>query len=701
MSRPIIPGKQLVTPITYEQQQLPIDKPVAQYVRQSTMMQAKYYIQSKIEQDEKLADILTRMGFSTIVPIDADQGKSGQKREGDGKQERKGLKDLYRMIERGEVGAIAAYDASRFWRDETHVYDAMFIQRLIKHNIPVIMFSQYEGVRVYWMNREHDVEMLRQEFTYSAAYLKQIKRMNMLRKQSVQDSANYGGHSVPMGFLVVGEKGKPKHYVIYEPHAKLVRWIFKRYRALNGNLAKLRQEVLHTHIAFPPFAGVESIPHVSLRFVSGIGYPLKTRGSLVSILTNVAYIGHYLFDGVMQQNTHEAIVALDDFLYAYHRLSPITLDGMPNAQKPKQARTFVACDALLENILQHDTRKMYVSRQRQVYETKKADIPGSVEGLQVRIDMIDEAFTGQLLTVLLVLEDRHRKGVSDSLYEQLAAMQQETQEEGLSLTMSLQNVHKAIAGWELDKQSCRETGNINGLHTANLQLTKLYADRDAITLQIQETESEEADIEESMELTQQVIDHWDSLPFDVQRQYTQLIVHSATLTEAAPHFLRLDITLKPPFSTSMRGYIYRFKGTKAIWTDGEITTLQQLYPHADRLHILQALPLRTWDSIIQYASSKHIARTTLLDTSGIPTYLTYADMQFLQRIKQDLYFFPMQLLHDGFSVWKSDTDGAFHASYVDMLQDMLDTKQEGQSALAYQCLSYKQYARELRRILAA
>src|SRR5438128_4751107 len=140
MSQRIIrPDAHLIQEFTYQQeQQLPVDKPVVQYIRQSTMGQVKHNLQSKIQQDAQLAQRLIARGFSDIIKIEADQGKSGQKR----RDERTGLDHLYTLAEQGKVGAIAFFDASRLWRDQTHVWYNDFIQLVIKHTIPVITYSR-------------------------------------------------------------------------------------------------------------------------------------------------------------------------------------------------------------------------------------------------------------------------------------------------------------------------------------------------------------------------------------------------------------------------------------------------------------------------------------------------------------------------------------------------------------------------------
>src|SRR5215467_8194723 len=120
--------KNLLLDFNPEQTHLPIDRPIIQYIRQSTLGQVNHNLQSKIQQDEMLERRLLTYGWThdLIIKIEADQGISGQKT----RFQREGLDQLYRKIESGEAAAIACYDASRLWRDRTHVWYNDFIQIL-------------------------------------------------------------------------------------------------------------------------------------------------------------------------------------------------------------------------------------------------------------------------------------------------------------------------------------------------------------------------------------------------------------------------------------------------------------------------------------------------------------------------------------------------------------------------------------------
>src|SRR5229473_939852 len=109
MRRSIQPDKRLVQPFSYVQnEQLATDKPIAQYIRQSSDKQLKNNKQSTALQDEDMRKRLLSMGWkeSLIVKLASDNGTSGTKDMSD----RVDMKELYRLIKHGEVSAVAVYD---------------------------------------------------------------------------------------------------------------------------------------------------------------------------------------------------------------------------------------------------------------------------------------------------------------------------------------------------------------------------------------------------------------------------------------------------------------------------------------------------------------------------------------------------------------------------------------------------------------
>jgi DNA invertase Pin-like site-specific DNA recombinase len=336
----ITPDATLVQAFTYTQQQLPTHKPIVQYIRQSTTKQLKRNKQSYELQDSDLRRNLLAMGWKDsdeyIIKIDSDQGKSGTKR----RDERTGLGELYTLIEQDKAGAVAAFDVRRLYRVLSRAEYGAFFDMVLERKIPVVTFH-----RIYWPTRV-DNDQLNDDFRASAMFIEEIIKGKLIaaKHRHIQYDESYAGNAIPFGY-VVDAMGNRKFYRIYEPHATLIRWLFKRFREIGGSLPQLKRELDRMDFCFPPFEHGIS-PHVGLRadedgsLASGNAgsYPLRTRAAIISMLTNKAYIGWYEYGGMLvSKEAHEPIVSIDNYLFAYERLSGTTLDGEPQERKAREA----------------------------------------------------------------------------------------------------------------------------------------------------------------------------------------------------------------------------------------------------------------------------------------------------------------------------------------------------------------------------
>jgi Resolvase, N terminal domain len=646
------PAATLLTEQDEVEHHLPIDRPVAQYVRRSSMGQVKgknKTVQSKYQQDEATEKRLRAKGFTDIRKIAVDDGKSGQRID------RQGQQDLYRMVKRREVGAIAFYDASRLWRDPSHTYFNDFIQMIQRFHVPIITHDQ-----TFWPDNRNDMDKLREEFAHAAWQLRHFTdKVNPARLQAIELGQTYGGGCVPVGFLVVGVKGQ-KHFEIYEPHAAIVRWIFRRYRELSGNLSRLFREV--RSVTFPPFEDwVDPPPPLALaKEKDGSGYRIRSRKGLISILTNAAYVGWYIFSKgekieeeigtdengeplfkikrvvartLQNEEAHEAIVDRYDFLYAFNRLSDMTLDGERNEVKPEVNRRYgVAVDALLEGVLYHGKYPMYaMAKGGGLYIVSLPDDAEREKEMSIQVKRLDREFSIGIRILLAELEQRHEKGLEDELHQKLLDAQTEKAAQAVDYEEQLATIDKGIRGWEMDKQSARDQGYKPGLDEANRQLKRLHEDREALKGKQQQAEREQAALQKCMGLLDIALHQWDKLPFETQRQFVQLMIKRVNICEVAPHIIRMDIGLNEPFSYSLECHLFRPRGAKTPWSPEEIAALKRLYPTGDRLDILKAFPKRTWESVKEQATGMELMRLRkrTWNATGIHHELSWQDAQLM------------------------------------------------------------------------
>jgi hypothetical protein len=601
--------------------------------------------------DKLLGRRLLKHGWThdLIVKIALDQGKSGQKT----RFQREGLDQLYKMIENGEASAIACYDASRLWRDRTHIWYNDLIQLLKQHNIPVVMWSY-----TYWPNRPADEEGLREEFRQAAHELKRIYKMNEAKLQAIEYGLSYGGGSVPIGYIVREEPGR-KFFIPYEPHAERVRYLYKRYRELGGNMARLGRELAATGFCFPAFEGVTPIPNIRLDFdADKNGYVIKTRAGLAWILTNPAYLGWLCYSRktgemrttsrgtrvpvyetvVLSKEAHEAIVPYDDVIFAHSRLSKYTLDGELNPHKPVVERTYQSTPALLENILSGNGIKAYVVGK--LYRAKRELnnlSPAEHVEINVPVKMIDDAFAKGFVNVLIAIKQAAKKAGEPTAMDALAAtidqLSQEKAAEIGDIAEALKNVEQGIKEWELQKKVALKELYEPGVEEAIRQLKSLHATKDMLLEKQKERNTQLSELAKTQSLLEEATTQWEKMIFEDKKQLVNLIVASAEMTMVSPHILALVIELKPPVQGRLLGHLYRTHGSSVLWTDEEHRILKELYPESDRGEVLKALPNRNWVSIMLQASTLGVARRKIRNTSPIPDRVAYADYELIQRLR--------------------------------------------------------------------
>src|SRR5258708_85951 len=623
-------------------QQFDTSKPVYAYIRFSTMGQVKNSKENKVQEDTRMHEKLISHKFgwlpANIKKMDKDEGMSAQK----GTDKRLDLAEIYRAMKAGQCGGIAAFDASRLWRDRDRVYFDDFIVRIKKYNVPVILYS-----KTYWPKIKSDMEALRAEFEYAQKALEQFyDKANPARQEAVL-SGSFGGHATPIGFVISGEKGN-RHYVVYEPHAKLIRWLFKRYQQLNGNLGRLGRELGAAGFHFPDFDKDELIkleadlPHVALKR-DAKGYKFQARGGLISVLTNRAYIGWYVFNAKSEEskvfqgeyiNKYDiiptAIVELEGFLYAYSRLSKTTLDGEPNEKKPAVNRHYSRVDALLEGLLTSDGAPCWALSEG-CYVAKKNDDGWNHNSFKVSIAEIDQAFSEALTAALAAMELSEDQ--QQQFADKVSALKAEQEEKASDLTNQLANIDKAIRQWGVAKRAAMEAEYQPDVTEAMRNLKRLHAEREAVEQQANKAAKEAGLLAECTTLIDCAIRDWKAMKFEKQQRLVHLLVGCANIEAVSPHIIELTVALVEPLNVVLQCYAWRKHSSRPKWQDSENAVLRKLYACADRAIILEALPTRCWDSIVMQATKVlNLKRETGHNTSSITNESPYADEQAIKKL---------------------------------------------------------------------
>jgi len=645
--RTIVPGKSIVDALEADvSHELDTSRPAVLYIRRSTETQKDVNLMSLVQQDTKLSEKLLGKGFRQLEKIDTDDGTSGQKLL----EDRAGLTYLYDLIEGRKliggkrIAAIAAYDASRLWRDTTHVWYNDFIQRVIANNIPVIFYK-----RTYWPSDRNDMDALRKEFESALATLAQITEKALpARLLAVSENGSYGGHAVPPGYIITGIK-TDRHYRPYDEHRVLVVYLFERFKALHGNLSKMVSELQATGFHFPEFT-VSNPPHLALPHIKGVGYYVRTRDALAGLLTNKAYIGVYSFTttekatyryddklgrrvktrgkpvaSYVNEQSHQPLIDCDLFEYAYSRITGQTLDGV-RVKERTERRYGVQTQAVLEGTLKSYNDPVYCMAFNNTYVSRVKDDKGATTGLVVPIAQVDGVFATVMDRVL-----RHDLQGNGALNARIKAVQTEVAAKCTDCVGRLATIDSAIAGWQMDKESSRAQGYQAGLDTANKQLAELSRQRAALVSMIAHANTDAEEIAELDELLHQTTRGWSKLSFEQKRRRVHLLIAGADISMVTPHIFRLVLTFTVPMPTKAV-YFYRKTGIKEEWSDEESAVLSRLYPTADRGAILESLPARTWEGCVRQAHRLGLDRSTRANTSDIPVSMTHADAQLIRSL---------------------------------------------------------------------
>ena len=617
MRRQAREGVSLVKSYAPTQQQLPVTKPVVQYVRQSRRDQVKHNRVSGAMQDNDMRNNLINMGWTPELILEAiseDTGKSGTKRA----DERKGLARLIKLIEDGKVGAVAAFNCSRIYRVLSKAEFGSFCDLVLSRVIPVVTAR-----RVYWPT-EADNKSLASDFQAAADYVEDhIKGVVIAaRDYHIENDISWGGNSHPFGFVIATSETR-KHYTEYLPHSELVRKLLARFRQISGNLPLFARELAQTDFRFPAFEpGV--LHNIRMKPDEDGTYPLRTRSAIVSLLTNRALIGFYGFGGSLVSRTaHEPIVPLEDFVYAYWILTGRNIDDEPE-ERPARERRYSEPTALLNGIVRCDGAPVYIADGR--YCARPDENGFYRTPLVVQVEALDDAFSGAMVGALAAIGVLHQRGVSDTLHARVQELQQEQEHQATDFTKALARIDKETVIATMDKRVSLEAGDENGARMAASQLAQLGRDRRAIQAKQIHATREATDLSECGDLIECAVQKWGSMTRDQQKRLVKLLVTSANLSEASMHFIRLDVVLTEPINFTMTIHLYRACGSWQKWTAEEDETLREMFPDASQEEIMQALPYRSWPSICH----RGWATLGIRRTSHQEDTLTYTDMQLVK-----------------------------------------------------------------------
>jgi hypothetical protein len=616
--------QKVVTPNpAYGMAEFPKDGPGVIYVRQSNIKQKQNNIHSFEMQTEKFLEYFRDRGCTgKILIVPDDEGMSGtiDIHKMPGLTRVMALIEGQELVDGERIRWAAAVHVNRFTRDKWLVKPGTIMKACYENDVWIATLRMDFNFQDEYCQRVFMIEA-----EESARHLEWMKLILGGGLRTASSKGYYDGRWLVPGYIVDRTDDKKKKFVIYEPHAKVVRWLFRRFFQLDGDFPKLCREVAEMPFFFPKFE-----PWVDSKNVGKFPGNREKKGTLIkegpnagnyritkeglkSILTNPVYIGWWLpIGGGVIEDNHDRITEDALFVYAHKRLSTYDLAG--ERQKPMRVTRYGRSENILKKVIVDERdQTMYVvmDRDRPFYKSYEQGDLTSRYRFSVDANEFDRIFLEKLFERLNELGDKLTNW-SDQQKERQRAKAQERAEK------------KSLIRKQIDRAIRQRAEIMETMNDPDIPKTKQmkidYATQAAgLEKKINQWELElatpdeevddEATLYEIHSLLPNIQTRWNKLSYDVRLRFVNALVQKVVISPAAPSWRKLEIYWKPVIGNVVDvAHVLKPYTNKTSWTQEEETIIRELYPTADAMEILQLIPNRSWQSIYARASKLGIKR---------------------------------------------------------------------------------------------
>ena len=630
----------------WENPTIPKDAKVGIYGRQSTINQVKNNIGAGDMQIEQLITVANRLGIrdDNIILYIENKRADGTVKNASGRlriDQREGLNALVERIESDEIKAVIVFLEDRLFRDETQIEVNKFILICQEHNCLVITPHM-----TYDFRNPYHRKQFRWKCEQAADFLRDyIKARLQDKKAQFAMRGYYDGRAVPPGYIVdrretIAGIANPnfKKWMEYEQHAERMREIFDLFVQLGGKPKKLFTELLKIPVLFPDFdASVDhrTVGKFFLKKVPG-GYHITFNG-LLHVLTNVAYIGWWVYKGHVVKNNHPAIIPEETFWYAFNRLSDVTPEGEERERehyRPRYHRSHKpVAPALLKDIITTNAAKKavycgchFAGWYYMIMLRDSVNAPVA-EKYMILIDHVDIAFRTALLThmhntedfaafrsfVQTIQQEAEKKHADDA--KELARIERRMQATLASLTtdtdlpeVTRQALNKIYAELDEDRQAL--------LHKPHEQTPE---QRVCVLLSYHDLLERLADEEKVTQV------------FDDMKLLAEATAKRVTLDGISPHFVLLTITWRTPVWGTDTALLWRPDGHTPLWTKEELAIVREHYPTMPQDELQKLLPRRSWRGIMTRAYLLGISRLVEFPRGPDNIMLSFEDKEVMKQ----------------------------------------------------------------------
>ena len=536
-----------------------------------------------------------------LEPYFADLGLSGTLRP----DERPDMLRLFDDIDKGiyDHGSVICFQESRLFRDETQIYYNQFIKKCKDHDIVVVVVSPY--LMIYDFQDEFLTEMFRWKCKEAGEFIKRQVKGWMLpaRTRAARQGMWAGLGDISIGYVVDIDPKSPtyKRFLVYEPHAKIVRYLFMRFVELSGNLVLLIRELTARPIVFPPLTEEEKQKYyLKNGIMNKSGGVLRTRAALESILTNRMYLGWRIVNGeVVKKDALPQIVRDDLFHFAFTSLTGHDIDGSTLATPPKEKRyyrTMPKRAALLKDIVTSETGRVYVKMLLDKKTRKYTYVPdkhGHGFWRVGNIEVIDIEKLDTLVVERLMVHVRQIKNLP-AYNEMIAQKRAERQR-------ALDQITAAIASIPIEQGRVRE----------QMRKTEKESVRDMLRCDIEDMEQEKeklhaakAALEEETQRGLGSLDDelktleekWPEYPMRYRIALLNFLIQEVSLDMMSPRWVRIRITWANEWGCEQM-CLLREEEKAPRWTPEEVDYLREHLLTARKAELMERLDTRTWAAI--------------------------------------------------------------------------------------------------------
>ncbi len=608
----------------YKSQPLPLGKPVSVYYRQSSEGQIGNI--STTLQTVDMVEHLIAQGWQReqIHMIDMDAGISGQKKI----SERPGMSLLYRQIENGEIGLVAAQDVDRFFRDLTQIETNIFIDACRRNNVQVLTPSFVYDFAHPTQGRYH-MQMFRDQAQRAADFIEYHVRGRLVKSRHWRaERGMWTGRKITPGFMVDMREKLPdgssnpdwRKYRRFDLYADVVLAYFELFRANEGNLSKTWKQIEAEGPYFPDLtddmvpAGFKTTDHLERRSrITGMLTP--SQSGFQHLLVNVAYIGHWIHQQVIVAwHNHEAIIPNDLFMYAYNRISQTDFYGEPNphyvpyrpwirhdkAGRPEAPPTY--SNLLYTDDLEHDPHHRLATvwnTWAQKYQYQLYDYSRTQSNVwNIRAFIVDEIVDEMLLKRLkatTIDEDVWQTALTSLDHGdhaevrrlETAIKQVETSKDNLIASLTTLSHPEMVERAEARYKALE--GEVESLRG---ELTRLKSG-----------EKKRINLAEAKPVLETVISRWEDVPRQERRSLFEAFASHIHLTKITRHTKTVTVHWRDG-STVSKNATHRSKGY--FWEGDDLQKLTSMVENnVDQVWILKEFPHYTWRALTERMRYHH------------------------------------------------------------------------------------------------